>query len=132
MISNIIIVLIVVLLLFGGIFEGKGKKEETEGEKVRRLTGLDLPGFVVVRGRTFGEFNQTVVWKRIRFSESLSDELFMQLEEMVQKGTDGWTREGDWYVFDWHEKEDAAEGGDFLSIKIDKGKKSGKLYVKRS
>ena len=120
MISNIIIVLIVALLLFGGIFEGKGKKEDTEVEKVRRLTGLDLPDFVVVRGWTFGEFNQTVVWKRIRFSESLSDELFMQLEEMVQKGTDGWTREGDWYVFDWREKENAAEDGDFLSIKIAK------------
>ena len=51
---------------------------------------------------------------------------------MVQKGTEGWTREGDWYVFDWHEKEDAAEGGDFLSIKIAKGKKIGELYVKRS
>ncbi len=129
MISNIIIVLIVALLLFGGIFEGKGKKEDTEVEKVRRLTGLDLPDFVVVRGWTFGEFNQTVVWKRIRFSESLSDELFMQLEEMVQKGTDGWTREGDWYVFDWREKENAAEDGDFLSIKIAKGKRLGELYA---
>ncbi len=132
MISNIIIVLIVALLLFGGIFEKKGKKEETEVEKVRRLTGLDLPGFMVVRGRTFGEFNQTVVWKRIQFLESLSDKLFVQLDEKVQNGTDGWSREGDWYVFDWHEKEDAADGGDFLSIKIAKGKKIGELYVKRS
>lgn len=50
----------------------------------------------------------------------------------VQQGTEGWSREGDWYVFDWHEKEDAAEDGDFLSIKIAKGKKIGELYKKES
>lgn len=81
MISNIIIVLTIAFLLCGGIYGGKGEKTETKVEKVRRLTGLDLPDFVVVRGWTFGEFSQKVVWKRIRFSESLSDELFMQLDE---------------------------------------------------
>lgn len=46
--SIIIIVLIVALLLCGGIFWGKEEKEETEVEKVRRLTGLEFPEFVVL------------------------------------------------------------------------------------
>ena len=130
MTAKIIIVLIVALLLCGRIFWGKGEKVETEVEKVRRLTGLDFPDFVVFRHWGFGEFGNAVVWKRIRLLESLSDEFFLQLDERVQRGTEGWSREGDWYVFDWREKEDAAEDGDFLSIKVAKGKRIGELYMK--
>ena len=130
MISNIIIVVTIALLLCGGIFWRKGEKEETEVEKVRRLTGLDFPYFVVFRHWGFGEYGQSILWKRIRLSESLPDEFFLQLDERVQRGTDGWSREGGWYVFDWKEKEDAVEDGDFLSIKIAKGKRIRELYDK--
>lgn len=127
-ISFIIIVLVALFLLIA--YGTSDDKKEPKVEKVRRLTGLDLPDFEVIRDWAFGEFSQTVAWKLIRFSESLSDGLFVQLDEKVQKETEGWSREGDWYVFDWKEKGDVVEDGDFLSIKIAKGKRIGELYEK--
>ena len=110
--------------------------QEWSPARIERITGVRIPAYKTIEDdegtRGFnGDFNDRFT---IEFKSMPSDEMFDEIDKMIETGKTGWHKEGDDYIFNcmWGNGYAAPEGEDenadgMFGITITRGKKQGTI-----
>ena len=129
------VLLVCLLLLMGGAYAYyEWIWQEWSPARIERITGVRIPAYKTIeyneglRGFN-GDFDD---WFTIEFKTMPSDEMFDEIERMIETGKTGWHKEGNEYIFNctWGNGFKAPNGESddedrIFGITITRGEKQG-------
>jgi len=114
------------------------KQDQWTPDRIERITGVKIPKYKVVntnegaRGFNGDYYNEYM----IEFKKMPSDELFDEIDRMIEEGNKDWNKKGNQYTYSrmWGNGLPAPKGESedddiFFDITISRGEKTGKIRL---